>query len=362
MAGTQATRAAGLPEALVELTASFSEAETIDELERRYLDRARAFVDTRAVGFYLLDPFTHGADRIAARGVSDYFLARYEEVGRRDDPVLERLLRDREAVHNGSLMTREEWRRLPVYGDVFRVHRMTTLLEAPVLLDGEAVGTLNFGDGDDKTIRPPDVATASLLGKVVGLAVASIRCHEELARERDQLLGALELCDDAVILTDLRAGTRRMNAAAREVLARCDPEEADELLDELMAAARPCRDGSYATRPVTLRDGCRVTARLRSVELERDAQLVVSLLDVHDDERLPRAVETLLTPRERDVVRNVVRGLRDAEIASRLFLSPYTVKEYLRNAYRKLGVGSRVELTRLVARAPERGDPLERGE
>jgi DNA-binding NarL/FixJ family response regulator len=51
-----------------------------------------------------------------------------------------------------------------------------------------------------------------------------------------------------------------------------------------------------------------------------------------------------LTPREREVVKTVVEGLSNREIASRLGVSEDTVKHHLTNVYDKLGVSSRVEL------------------
>jgi DNA-binding CsgD family transcriptional regulator len=55
-----------------------------------------------------------------------------------------------------------------------------------------------------------------------------------------------------------------------------------------------------------------------------------------------------LTPTERSVAEQVATGLTNRETAERLFLSPHTVGFHLRGIYRKLDIGSRVELTRLV--------------
>ena len=54
----------------------------------------------------------------------------------------------------------------------------------------------------------------------------------------------------------------------------------------------------------------------------------------------------VLTPREIEIVKQVVAGLRNIEIAKRLFISEGTVKMHLHNIYRKLGVDSRIKLTR----------------
>ncbi len=51
-----------------------------------------------------------------------------------------------------------------------------------------------------------------------------------------------------------------------------------------------------------------------------------------------------LSRRERDVVRCVIEGLTNREIAQRLKLTEHTVKNYLFRIFDKLGVSSRVEL------------------
>lgn len=53
-----------------------------------------------------------------------------------------------------------------------------------------------------------------------------------------------------------------------------------------------------------------------------------------------------LTPREIEIVKQVAAGLRNTEIAKRLFISEGTVKMHLHNIYQKLGVDSRTKLTR----------------
>lgn len=63
-----------------------------------------------------------------------------------------------------------------------------------------------------------------------------------------------------------------------------------------------------------------------------------------------------LTESELRVVRLVARGLTNREVASRLFLSPHTVDSHLRHSFTKLGLNSRVELTRQVLTHDRDGD------
>ena len=63
-----------------------------------------------------------------------------------------------------------------------------------------------------------------------------------------------------------------------------------------------------------------------------------------------------LSARESDVIDLLLRGFSQKEIAERLFISPDTSKKHTYNAYRKLGVRNRVQLTYFVQhRAARRG-------
>lgn len=58
---------------------------------------------------------------------------------------------------------------------------------------------------------------------------------------------------------------------------------------------------------------------------------------------------SLLTPRERQVVRHLAKGRANKEIARLLDASPWTVKNHLRAIFRKLGVRNRTELCALAS-------------
>ena len=58
-----------------------------------------------------------------------------------------------------------------------------------------------------------------------------------------------------------------------------------------------------------------------------------------------------LTAREREVVRLVALGFRNAEVAKQLFISEVTVKTHLNNVFQKLGLRDRVELALYAIRS-----------
>jgi len=61
--------------------------------------------------------------------------------------------------------------------------------------------------------------------------------------------------------------------------------------------------------------------------------------------RLRDPAASPLSPREEEVVRHVALGMRNADVAKRLFISEQTVKTHLNNVFQKLGIQDRVELT-----------------
>jgi ATP/maltotriose-dependent transcriptional regulator MalT len=61
-----------------------------------------------------------------------------------------------------------------------------------------------------------------------------------------------------------------------------------------------------------------------------------------------------LTPASLRVARLVAAGLTNRQIAGELFISPHTVDSHVRTAYQKLGINSRVELTRIIVEHDER--------
>ena len=55
-----------------------------------------------------------------------------------------------------------------------------------------------------------------------------------------------------------------------------------------------------------------------------------------------------LTPQELQVARMIADGLNNAEAAAAMFLSRKTVEAHLTRVYRKLGIRSRTDLTRIL--------------
>jgi DNA-binding CsgD family transcriptional regulator len=90
-----------------------------------------------------------------------------------------------------------------------------------------------------------------------------------------------------------------------------------------------------------------------SDEEEDVAVLTLRLLSTlsPEDVRL-RLEERGVSGREAEVVGAVLEGLRNAEIARRLFITEWTVKDHLKHVFSKLGVSSRGGLLRALDAGP----------
>jgi DNA-binding CsgD family transcriptional regulator len=340
---------------LTDILASLSRAEDVVALEDRYLRHVRRLLPGTAFGIYLFRPGTVAVEECAAVGVSDFFLARYEEVGRRADPLLRGVITERIPVDSGALMTLREWRESEIYRNVYGLHGFGQAVQAPIVAEGSVVGTLNFGGGRAGSLDTGHLELAGALGRVVGVAVTAVRERLTSARERDHAWLALEMIDQAVIVTDPRTGRRWANAAARRLQAELGEPQSMVWFEDMLADTGQGRGGGSCSAQLTDRAGSPVAVQVHTVVPAEDPSVLISFLHVAQRTSAAAASPSLsaLTRREREVAELVAIGLRDAEVATRMYLSPFTVKGYLKSIYRKLGVRSRVELTRIfMAREP----------
>jgi DNA-binding NarL/FixJ family response regulator len=130
-------------------------------------------------------------------------------------------------------------------------------------------------------------------------------------------------------------------AARTRVIVISANEQADQLLAAVRAGARGVVSKAVAvdTLMAALHAVVRGNVWLSPV---LQAQLVNALADPSPDR---------LTTREREVVRHVALGLRNAEVAAELYISPITVKTHLGRIFSKLGIRDRAELVLYAVRS-----------
>ncbi|MFW6074138.1 MAG: helix-turn-helix transcriptional regulator, partial [Chloroflexota bacterium] len=166
-----------------------------------------------------------------------------------------------------------------------------------------------------------------------------------LAKLRGEALVALERFEEAEVELR-RARTEAGRLRARPMLWRIDA-----LLSHLFEA-RNNGEGARMRRRSAARIIDELARPIPDEDLrERFKRRAMDLLPEGEeppDVREKSASIATLTPREVEVLQLVARGLTDAEVADRLFISPRTVNAHMRSIHRKLDVNSRAAATRFA--------------
>jgi DNA-binding NarL/FixJ family response regulator len=217
-------------------------------------------------------------------------------------------------------------------------------------------------------------------GKTASMPSSRARTPEEemgveMRREEVKALGLVWVdCPDSVVSLGLKAalegrarvcrGTRAPVGLAPSLVVSPAAAEGDVAAGmERARAAAPGAPvvvvGLGAALPIA-REALRLGARgfvhagmrpgqiARALSLARGGELVVPRellagLVAREEEGPPRPA---LTPRQGEILGLLVEGLTNAQIAGRLHLSEFTVKQHLRAAYKAFGVGSRTQAAR----------------
>jgi DNA-binding CsgD family transcriptional regulator len=153
------------------------------------------------------------------------------------------------------------------------------------------------------------------------LAASAAHAHGIVHDDPESLTRAAETC----------VGPWNRFSAAEDLavlLGGSDREAAIRALDQALAGYQ---------RIGAIRDAARCRARLRALGVRRRHW--------NQAERPTSGWESL-TDTERNVATLVAQGLTNPQVATRMYVSPHTVKFHLRQIFVKLDIGSRVELAR----------------
>jgi len=170
-----------------------------------------------------------------------------------------------------------------------------------------------------------------------------------------QVFQALQTTDPdvALISTNLADGPlsglaalRRFAEYSAKVKAVVLLESADRhlVVDAFRAGAR----GIFCPVQSNFKTLCRCVEQVYAGQIWANSDQLSELVQALSRPAPMRVVNAdgmqLLTKREEDVVRLLVAGMQNRDIAMELKLSEHTVKNYMFNIFEKLGVSSRVEL------------------
>jgi DNA-binding NarL/FixJ family response regulator len=168
-------------------------------------------------------------------------------------------------------------------------------------------------------------------------------------RNGDEAVEAVKQHRPDVLLVDLRMPGRSGLGVVRELV-----RQGSEVRVVLMASELNHDDAVEALKlgvqGVVLKDLAprllvQCVRKVHGGERWIERQSLGGVLDAMVGDRLGRLDQSRgLSEREREVIQLVAEGMRNREIAAKLRITEGTVKIHLHHVYKKLGVGSRLEL------------------
>ena len=220
-------------------------------------------------------------------------------------------------------------------------------------IDGDIIATLRVPCSSTAPAEAVD-ALAAALGKEL---------HRwRLVAESALLRGALQATSSAVLLFGSSGEILFANPPADRLLSRqtedelmvqCDDDRPSPLFEIVCSRVGQLLDGTrrhpWRAR-LQLSDGAELSSEVVLLEsgLEGLGRVVLTILR---DIRLPpdRLVDDFarqhkLSPREREVLGLLIQGYDTVGLADRLGISPHTVRDHLKNVFRKTANRSRSEL------------------
>lgn len=169
------------------------------------------------------------------------------------------------------------------------------------------------------------------------------------AASGDEVLDLLPECKPDILLLDLRMPggdglsmlqkLQRYRAKPRVILLTAPGDES--------ACSQAMRLGACGIVPKQIATECLVECirQVHSGEIWLDARTATAMME---ESALPPQTVTdersALSRRERQIVALVAQGMKNKQIAERLFISDQTVKNHLHNIFYKVGAGDRLEL------------------
>ncbi len=205
-----------------------------------------------------------------------------------------------------------------------------------------------LGEWSVHPVHPDAIEVLVALGELEEAAALTAEL-EEYGRRLDRPWGLATAARSEALLASARgANGEALGAVARAL------EEHERLEWPFERARTLLVAGAILRRAGRRRDAAGRLSEARSAFATLRNPLWLARVDA-EEERLGgrRSSNGALTPTEARVAALAGEGLRNAEIAARLYVTPKTVEGTLSRVYRKLGVRSRTELARRLAQPTE---------
>ncbi len=359
-------------ERLLDLSCSISAGLGVDEYREKVLALLLGMFSSDAGNFFIAnrDAKSLNLCNVLAHRVEDRWIKAFEERYQYLDPYLQRPLKHVGVTVLDEIVDRERFERSAYYNEFLKPQGIHREIAITLSVGHRCVGLIAlFRPRSKPNFTPEDKQKAGLMVPYLanGLERALIFEH---TRQRNWILES-----------SLRGrGGPGMLVLDRDMNPVFANEEAEALLRGETPASGPTGPGSGEMRlPERLAEACARAARDLTAFASAPEPAEVSWIGAGERTLCARlnvisghylgqpehflvvklgerygtrssfstglAEQYQLTPREVEVVGEVVKGSSNAEIAENLFISVHTVENHLKRIFRKMGVRNRTELS-----------------
>lgn len=335
---TKSTDKSDILSNLNDVVCSFSGKSDFFEIESEFFSSISSIIPAHATAIYLFKSLQEKPDYISGKGVDKDFLSYYEKKGREIDPLKNWIMNKRSPNQSQLLLGLKGWQHHPVY-DVVKTASIDFAMQAPIVSGNEIIGSLNFGRSfSEGEFKKHDLLTISILSHFLGLAFMRSFGKNSIAEYNTMFHKGIDNMKQSMIITDGNRNINYANHAAKGTIIRHYGQEKPEtkFINSL---------GEITYSSTDYEEIIVDNLKLRKCLLpgSKNKQSIV-FLDDNPPPSINSTIQEILTSREIDVLMLVERGMKNKEIAEKLFISVNTVKRHLDNMYGKLNVGSRTKL------------------
>jgi len=274
----------------------------------------------------------------------------------------------------GDSISFQDWERSDLYNNFIRPQHLYRELFLTLRRKNNLEGMITLwrskkqADYEDRDISKAEVLTPHLMA-----AINNIRLISQINTWKNPSLSADAANSEGLLWLDHKLTPYLYNAKARDICMQLFNEmpyntfnlekgefpipsyvvkDCSELLDLLKAEEQPIllpKERIILTESgKKFRVECSLVCKADQINFMPN--FTVTLSDLTDEKKLETTLQTRfqLSRRELDVIYYLTRGLSDAEIAKKLYISKLTVHTHIKNIYSKLGARNRIELYRRI--------------
>lgn len=155
-------------------------AQNENEVRFRFMDQSVGEqLGAQDWGIYLYDPHFRLIS-IDVQGIKnvDEFVARYQKVGRDNDPLFSYMVKHHAPVHEKMILSPGGWKQSEIYKNVCAYYDHEHIAIGPIVGEGRLVGAIYFGRVENRTFDYQDIANISALSMHLSATLAKLRTQQ----------------------------------------------------------------------------------------------------------------------------------------------------------------------------------------